>query len=262
MEIVDGGYLCWKYGLFPVSAWEQVRPNYRGAILCIDSTTSWRASIYPTYKEHRQTKRLDPKIAAKKAQVVDFRGFLLEDPTISTCYLEGIEADDLVAIHFLQASHVTDQDLRVYAVDKDLMQVPGLWRFMYDLDNNRSHTELNYRRAPGYWPGFRDEKDVLLAQLLFGDRSDSIPRLLPRYDRDTARWIWRQSKPLWVCWLQWKEEFVRSLYQLLIPAVCLHRQYPTYRTSPEALILDLESGGYWHPDSFPHICTIDRIRDW
>lgn len=261
MEIVDGGYLAWRYGLFSATAWHSVRLGYRTALICMDSSTSARKAAIPGYKERRAQKRADPSVAAKKEQVREFCGLLLDDPSLKTCFVDGMEADDLVAIHFLDyvAKLGQSEPCRIYAVDKDLLQVPGLWRFMHNLDNDRVFQRLHLRTAPGYWPGYRNESDVLLAQMLFGDRSDSIPRLLDRYDRITAQLIWAHPNPFWRCAELWGSRVFDSLVQLLMPSPFLHVGWPL---TLEELILEVQTTRYWNAFNFPHACNCDRERDW
>lgn len=259
IRVVDGGHLAWTYGVFVQNSWSEVKYGYRNAIVCMDSSNSWRREQAPEYKARRALKRLThEEVAVKKARVDEFRQLLLQDPTLNICMVDGMEADDLVALHYMEAAARGDE-VSVYAVDKDLIQVPGLWQHMHRLDGERAHTDLKRypKSAPAYWPGARHESDVLLAQALFGDRSDSIPRLLPRYDRTTARRVWESNKPFKALWYLFGTDLIRSLYQLIIPSVKLRWDVATILQDPEYLIHMLDTRSYYEPEMFTHDCKRD-----
>lgn len=264
VRLVDGGALSWTYGVFPISNWDTVKHSYRGAIVCLDSKTSWRRETIPGYKQRRADRRLtDPRVQEKKALVDRFREALAIDPTLSRCLLEGFEADDTVAIHYLQA-RAAGRRVKVYAVDKDLVQVPGLMECMYGFDNEKRDKTFSesLKRTPNFWPRCRNERDVLLGQLLFGDRSDSIERLLPRRATDIALNLYHSDTPFMDAHRLWGEKVITALYQLLIPCPRLHALWSQLRLAPGHLLYLVDEGLYWDADMFPHVCVEPVDGGW
>jgi hypothetical protein len=259
--LVDLGYVSWIYGVFQnYGGWDTKRHSYRGSLMCLDSKESWRKSIAPGYKQRRADRRdRSEEAAIRKAKVEAFRAMVLEDFTLELCWIDGFEADDVLAIHALQ-----DPSCKVVAVDKDLLQVPGLYARMFHHHGEPAWPSIRgaNRKYPKFWPAMRSPRDVLLAQLLFGDRSDSIPRMLKARDKWTAQTLFREEAPFQRAWLCFDQGVLLStLKQLVIPAVALHRDYHRFVHSPLDWMAALDSGSYWDAGAFPHLCPV-REEEW
>lgn len=254
--LVDGGAFAWTYGVKPWEAWYQIRSSYKNALICWDSTNSWRKDLLSHYKERRANRRaIDPLVQEKRAQVERFKAMVRSDRDIKGCYLDRFEADDLVAIHYLHAVE-EGRVVRVHGVDKDLLQVPGLHATLHHFDGSPKEVALSElpRRAPKYWPGTRTERDLLLAQLLFGDRSDSIPRVLAQRDALTAQRAHKQENPFMWAYGQWGKVVIESLMLLVMPSPALHVRWTEITEDPEILLVQLDEGTYHKASNFPHIC--------
>jgi len=221
----------------------------REDIFCLDSADSWRANyVADNYKGRRAERRaLDPIAQQRKATVEVFRSLLREDPLLLTASLPGFEADDVVAICFL--NRPPDREIHaVVAEDKDLVQVPGLWEKMQRTDGEFVFDGIRGlpKKTPGYWSPSKTLRDVLLGQLLFGDRSDSIPRLVYKKDADLVRKIRRLDSPFTSLYHEFGEIVLQNLMLLVIPCPALHFDWELkYSLAPERLLQDLDSGEYW-----------------
>jgi 5'-3' exonuclease len=255
LKIVDGGAFSWTYALIAPSAWISVRDSYVGAIICLDSAQSVRRDEVPYYKGRRSDRRkTDTRIQDRRAQVAEFWQMIRADKDLTFHSKDGYEADDLVVLNYLQAVD-EDKQPRVFGVDKDLLQVPGLYSSMRMWDGSSRVIDLSScpSRTPGYWPGTRDERDVLLAQLLFGDRSDSIPRVLGRGDKYGARRLHRELEhPFSRAYELYGKQVVDNLWQLLMPHPSLSVLSDVYRLNPEKLLLDIDDRSYWQVVNFRH----------
>lgn len=175
MELVDGGYISWVFGSNGrrMSAWNTSAGRFRHHLFVMDHPDLLgRKSFFPDYKSRRAERHLErPEI---KARVKNFQEVLWEDETIKKVSVSGLEADDVIAALAVELGHVT-----VTGVDKDLLQLGEQIAL-------RKHTgeyvslEALTRKAPkaiGYRLKFPE--DVVLFLTLMGDKSDSIPRLIP-----------------------------------------------------------------------------------
>lgn len=252
MQIIDGGYLSWVYGTIPHNAWDHARHEYRGDLICMDSqpSESWRLAQSPDYKSRRAGRRLlDPAAAIRKERVTELRSLMMEDPLVHTCYLEGFEADDLVALHWL-----IYPEARVLGEDKDLLQVPGLYRKMHNLQGKHLESLVNHRRnrLPMYYPGTRHARDVLLFQLFFGDKTDSIPRLTYKKDARLINSCYHDDEPFAKAYHYLGDPVIESLKLLLVPCLGLHREIDRLLKDPRLLLRELDSGMYWTASNFYH----------
>ena len=170
------------------------------------------------------------------------------DPTITMAKLEGAEGDDLVAAFYLE-----NPGKRVVAIDKDLQGVPDLYYAMEDYQGLPPNSF--WGRRPKYILNtLQDEPNhlhVILVQCLTGDRSDSIPRLLP--SKGAAR-IWRElyvPDDIWLSFMNfsdlYSDEFFLNLNLVLMPGPPLRNGKPL---EYEKLIDKLVSGEYWEPGAF------------
>jgi hypothetical protein len=244
MLIVDGGYLSWTYGT-KVSmhrSWnEGVRLDYgkkAKAIIALEGGNLWRNKIYPPYKHKRKEKaKEDPAREAKRKRVKYFvDNFIAADPSLNTIRVDGLEADDLVALFIM-----TTPGVEVIGVDKDLLQLPfdfTLMRKSGELVTRQSYIEKGPKSLRGC---FTIPEDILLDLCLRGDRSDSIPRTLPRRAMKQARKIFNHPRPFVAGYKEFGDDFIRNLMLAALPGPNVFE--PT--TSPDDIVWLLQSRKYW-----------------
>jgi len=182
MHLVDGGYVSWTYGVDArkASAWDTAKWAFsknNGAIFLMDSSSSYREDFYPDYKSRRRNQYIDhPERLERKERVDRFKEMIRADPTLAIAEVEGLEADDLIALYSLMYPF---QDITVTGIDKDLLQLrPRIRLFKTDQEEVTIKTFAN-RMQKTLAPHIHTPHDVLLSIAIMGDHSDSIPRLVP-----------------------------------------------------------------------------------
>lgn len=185
---IDLGYLSFILGSMDSGGgWVNAKVNYVPALYC-DDHRSFRFRIFEEYKSRRRSQReLDPKKMRVYAKVKRFREeVILPDANIQLAKVYGAEADDLVAI-----CHLLTLDSTIVAVDKDLHAVPSMFHQMEGYQSI-SRTVPLWEKFPKYMQNTaRKPWELFLIQALRGDKSDSIPRLLPS-NIGQAKWLWSE----------------------------------------------------------------------
>lgn len=219
-HLVDGGYLTWTHGAIGIKSWVPVRSQYsmsQGALILMDSHTSHRKEFYPGYKAHRQEQRKGREEVHER--VLAFQEYIREDPSLRKMEFPGLEADDLVAIL------VNRYHLPVTGADKDLLQIPGI-----ELSHltGEAVTEANFaKRLPKKIAPLVTRQNVLLILTVLGDRSDDIPRLLPKGQLNTLAGILRSERPWEAVYDLWGESALRNLSLAVLPAPWCFLRPPT-----------------------------------
>ena len=258
---IDGGYLSWVFGTRPgYGGWAVRRFDFQGYLLVMDGRQTWRQQYYPEYKSRRRKKRREhPEQAARREKVLEFQGILRMDPVVPTASFPECEADDLLALLFLQG-----RVPQVVAVDKDLYQVP---RLRDQMVNHRLEKSSREGRRPQYARRPTTPHQFCLEQTLFGDRSDSVPRLLPSQGytaKKLHRYILDPQDPLreWIRGYKlYGEALLRNLYLILMPGPFLRKDWELLKGDPMQLMREVAQGTYWTPEKF--IDPMVRIRkEW
>lgn len=247
-SLVDGGYLSFILGSRGVpSLWNLVRGEFRHALVCMDHR-SFRRDIYSDYKSRRAVNRWADDHKQRTYELVrEFRQQMELDPTIMASKLRGAESDDLVAAYYL-----ADRRLPIMGVDKDLQGVPGMYNNLGDYYGAKPKDF--WERMPGYISKSvrcKDAANVVLVQTLFGDKSDSIPRLLP--SRSPAK-VWEElyiPNDLEASFTNFSDfygdEFFLNVNMVLLPGTYLRNKGMMRK---EELFLALARGEYWDPNEF------------
>ena len=234
--LVDGGYLTWLFGTGRRSdlwnSWRRKNLTRSSLVLLDSDELLYREKEYAGYKAERRERRERESPQIIRASLVrEFRYWIIEDPRIASLSVAGYEADDLVAYFYLRLGNRVDS---VIAVDKDYLQLPG-----FPLSRNI--------RVPQFVRPLFQPATWALALAVFGDESDSVPRLLDKYSRgaDQIRQISGSDQPYRVAYELWGDSLIRNLRLVLLP-------YPSLLINgcdldSETLIRLCETGSYWDP---------------
>ena len=242
VDIGDGGYLSWLYGSSTARMGNWPPPFLRGATIMMDSRVELRRKARsPHYKAKRSARRKESVEAQAKWQMVhDFADLIEEDPRFDFLRVDGLEADDLVALWAWKFG--TENRVKVFAIDKDFLQLDPyleLVKMGGDEVSLGTYIEGLQKRLHGYGPLKPEHIPMILS--LLGDSADSIPRLLARgvVGLDfLAHVLWGTDKP----WTEIDREYpdaAANLYDVILP-------------EPEVFGLDVNQvfkivrDGQWH----------------
>lgn len=167
--IVDGGYLTFKLSFGGFNIWEDEKGK-DVKILAWDSNPI-RKSILPTYKEHRKE---GDEIVLR--QVREMRDEVKQFSRMPVCEIDNCEADDIVSAYY-----IFNPEMPVIGIDKDYFQLPNLaYTYSYRYEPYTKAGVLS--KVPIYLQELA-QSNFALYQMLYGDSSDGIPRLLARGKR-------------------------------------------------------------------------------
>lgn len=245
--VADGGYVAWKYGTQPhFGNWERVKRSHRATLFMLDGSALFRKVLFPGYKERRARRTAeDPRRMAMRQRTRAFLSVLRSDPALHCLCVPECEADDLVAWYFLQRRAAAPT---VIGEDKDYMQLPDLAQ--------RLRPGLQWRQTrpfPAYAPHAQTGPEFLLLQGLFGDRSDSVPRLLssrPARAAETLQRIWASDAPYFRAAELFGELLLLNLRLLVLPGEALLLENERAAFSGDRLLALLQSGTYWCSERF------------
>lgn len=249
MRIIDGGFLSWMYGTTRLmhNGWLSVRSSYsarHGNLILLDSDLSSRKDLYPEYKQKRTLRRMeDPERQEKYDEVKRFkREFLEPDPSLKCFSWKGLEADDLVAC--IIACEMVELPLEVVGVDKDLLQLPR-GTFNLALPNGSISTIERYanRLPKAIQEHVTEPRDVLLSLVLYGDKSDGIPRLLPLGVNGLAEFnkIQESPRPFTAAYEAYGRPFITNCELAVLPGPWCFYPKPCYRDMFDTLDYNV-----WH----------------
>jgi len=249
-KIVDFGYLSFLLAAnFYGESWLDARDSYRDALLCGESWTL-RKEIFPGYKAGRKVKRDgDAEKEATYQRVRDFRDYMRTDNTVHLVEHEGAEADDLVV-----ALSYRFPGIPIIGVDKDLTSSPGVWNRM--ITHKGEKPNPIWKKLPKYQANCKIAPwSLYLRQALIGDKSDSIPRLLPS---NGAQAIWYDAynpkqplRSIMNFYDIYKEDLILNLQLVLIPTpLLMDNQFPTLESWFNSMI----DGSYWLGNYFDGFC--------
>lgn len=223
--LIDGGYVSFVYASssWGINSWITARSKYSasaGALIMMDDRNSLRKDFYPEYKAQRAERAaMDPKKLEVIERVRAFRTEVLEeDPTLRTFKVNGLEADDLVALAL--AMQVMPPSCRVIGKDKDLLQLPTA---LMSLENVQGEPEKIKRyalhQAKKIAPLILHPHQILLLLAIMGDKSDNVPRVLPKYGYDLVLDIFdpKQKKPFSLAARRFGEAFLNTLWLTILP---------------------------------------------
>jgi len=255
--LIDLGYLSYK--IISGGRYLLLRDFMKGWVIIGEGKGNLRNTLYPNYKLRRRERRLDPEKLATHQQVLEIRNTIADDPLLTTLSIDGLEADDVVAALVI----LDHRETPVVAIDKDLqflsrLRDRGGVRFYLDpvpplnLVSDRLPYKSKYFAEYDLGSAFY----FLLVQAMTGDKSDSIPRLLPSSGAEASR-IWRglfgskyHGEPLdfeRICakvYGHFGDAFIQNLKLVTMPYVAAR---DNRLKSPEAFMHSLIHETYWEP---------------
>lgn len=225
MRIIDGGFLSWMYGTTRLihNGWIASKGRYSrrsGNLILLDSHRSFRAEFDPNYKSRRKLKRLeDPEQALKTAEVKRFKHeFIYPDPTLEYCEIDGLEADDLIGC--IIALNLASLPLEILGVDKDLLQLPrGTCTLSHPTHGIATIEKYASKLPKAINFSITRPEDVLLSLILYGDKSDSVERILPLgvQAMSVFNTIRNDEKPFTTGYQVFGKQFLDNCYLTALP---------------------------------------------
>lgn len=161
--------------------WNEVVKHVEGGdMFCMDSQRSIRKASLPWYKAQRQ--EMTPATQNLRDCAWEFQKKFTRLFPSSVLVEDGLEADDLCALHASGRDHIM-------STDKDMLTLKDM--FLVDL----SGIPWGIERIKTKLPVSQGNRWVTY-QLLFGDPADNITRLLLSRDIYSAKKIFAQPNPL------------------------------------------------------------------
>ena len=255
MKAIDGGYLSWIYGSDPRRwfSYQHKLSIFKDRLLLMDASgDNLRSVIYPAYKGQRLEKRSQSDEAQYRWLCVKrFRDCLEMDPRMRFVMVEGLEADDLIAL--VSWTHgISD----LYGQDKDLLQLEGL-RLIRNKEGTPVGLDHLFSRLPkglglGELPDYQEAVfRIPLLLAMFGDSSDNIPRVVPKNQIKRAREVVHSRTPYWDAFEEYGPAFLDTLWLTALPYPGLSHGV----TKPN--LPNLFDSGCWRPDSL--LPEMDKI---
>lgn len=182
-----------------------------GAVFCVDDNSrSLRKEAYSWYKAARSVQ--DDRTALMRSMAHDFQNKAYKRYGKHRCFMSsGLEADDIMAL-------LLKEKYTLMTIDKDVLTLKCANKLVdfngKEWDESRIKTKLPIKRG----------RSFLAYQLMHGDSTDSIPRRLFRYDRETAKYVMSKEDPLYWAVEMLPVDFVReSLAVLTLPTPLMHK---------------------------------------
>lgn len=222
VDVADGGYLSWLYGSSTSrhAAWPPHFVGRKPVILMDSRGPLFRKLRSPHYKSGREVRRDENPLAYnRKNLVMEFRNLVEEeDGRFTFARIEGLEADDLVALAAWKFGSKT-HPLRVMGIDKDFLQLPVQ---IIDKDGQRVElSKFQYRLPKALQePVLTQGWQLLISLALLGDKSDSVPRVLaPRTGLSFLANLWdmTQNRAFLTAFDHYGVPFLNNLYDVILP---------------------------------------------
>jgi hypothetical protein len=226
---------------------------YRKDYLVLDGHDLWRKKLLESYKSRREEKRArDPELVERSDQVRMFQEEILKEsfPPERQIHIESYEADDLLALMFLKGDIQS-----IVGIDKDFSQIPGIQMEATGTDEVYGFTEYKSRKVPLAIQPIDTPSCLLLCLTLMGDKSDSIPRILPLRRFDIYWNIRLAPHPFGTGLKLYGRRFLQNILLTLLPPPVLLLES---RVHPIELMRLIDTGEYWDPNLF---MTLEGVID-
>jgi len=183
--LIDASYLTFKWALRS-QRWDWFEEMLQADVLfAFDDDRNLRVETYPFYKSNRG-ELLDQRTKDLKAVAKQWQEQIKFFHPERCVQWEGAEADDVLA-------ELSRQYPNAYLMseDHDMLQLTGVQLVNqhmepWDVDRLKKYTKLPLKRG----------RTFLAYQLLYGCRTDCVPRRLFSKDRYTGPWVMSQPDPL------------------------------------------------------------------
>jgi 5'-3' exonuclease len=215
MKYLDAGYIVFHYAYRGgLAAWNKDKAlysKYAGCTFVTEGFKSIRKQIYPWYKLNRDTDQLTEKQLETRELTKPIWKDINENPMFQTVFNPILEADDILAIKALQG-------FTIITNDKDLAQLPE-WCTIEKLDGTPLRTNL-YAGLPKSLHYLDMTPDrYLLTLCLYGDKSDNIPRLIPKGRKaiKESLSIYEAGNPWELAYNEYGAALLDNLYAAILP---------------------------------------------
>jgi hypothetical protein len=219
VRVADGGYLGWCYGSSP-NRWEAWSPLvYNNQLLAMDRVPSLRNLIFEGYKARRGEMRAASE--AKTAVYDMVHQFVHEriygqEEQLHLIYHPGLEADDIIAL--LAWKYGIS---RLLAIDKDLLQLaPYITGARLQKLDGEEVTLESYKakKLPKTLSTVPfDATTIPLLLSLLGDKSDSVPRLVPPGGLMGLQSVLKEEQPYKAAYREYGQAFLQNILITVLP---------------------------------------------
>lgn len=150
--------------------------DYGEMVICLDCRShNWRKDFFPAYKYQRKKARIDSGIDWNKifSDVNTITEELKKELPYKFIYVDGLEADDIIALLAKNAPNITEQDI-----------LGGMRYPVLIISNDKDYKQLHkYEYVKQYYPrkqviGREENPEFALQELIInGDKIDGIPNI-------------------------------------------------------------------------------------
>jgi 5'-3' exonuclease len=214
-KYIDCGYLVYSYVY--KGGYEQwikdraLYSKYAGCVLVTEGYKSIRKELYSWYKQNRSVDQLTPDQLEARKKAQEIWKDVNSNSIFSTVYNPLLEADDILAIKALQGFTIVTND-------KDMAQLPEYCN-IEKLDGTPLRNNL-YAGLPKSMHYLEMTPDrYLLTLCLYGDKSDNIPRLIPKGSKaiKESLMIYEAVNPWELAYNLYGSALLDNLYAAILP---------------------------------------------
>jgi hypothetical protein len=214
-QYIDGGYLVYQYvyrGGY--EQWVQDRALYSkfaGCTIVTEGYKNIRKQLYPSYKANRDITKITEKQVEYRQKAKEIFNDINTNPMFQTVYNPILEADDILAIKALQGYPIITSD-------KDLAQLPEDCNIK-KLDGTSLRTNLHAGIPKSLYDIPLTPDLYLLTLCLFGDKTDNVPRLIPKGVKaiKDSRKIYESDKPFEFAYTIYGSSFLDNIDMAHLP---------------------------------------------
>jgi 5'-3' exonuclease len=180
-------------------------------VLVTEGFQSIRKELFPWYKQNRAIDQLTPDQLEARKKAQEIWKDVNSNSIFQTVYNPLLEADDILAIKALQGFTIVTND-------KDMAQLPEYCN-IEKLDGTPLRTNL-YAGLPKSMHHLEMTPNrYLLTLCLYGDKSDNIPRLIPKGAKaiKESLMIYEAGNPWEVAYSEYGTALLDNLYAAILP---------------------------------------------
>lgn len=215
MKYLDAGYVVFSYAYRGgYDAWNRDKvlySRYAGCTFVTEGFQSIRKQLFPWYKANRDTDQLTDKQIETRELTKPIWRDINDNSMFQAVYNPLLEADDILALKALRGYTIVTND-------KDLAQLPEYCQ-IEKLDGTPLRNNL-YAGLPKSLHHLDMTPDRYLFTLcLYGDKSDNIPRLIPKGAKaiKESLTLYESDNPWEEAYSEYGEKLVDNLYAAILP---------------------------------------------